>query len=323
MRAVVLDQPGGPEVLRIREIPRPSAKPGWVLVQVKAFGLNRSELFTRQGHSPGVALPRVLGIECVGVVAESAEARLPVGTTVAAVMGGMGRAFDGGYAEYALLPAAQLMALRTTLDWATLGALPETFLTAQGSLDTLAPRAGERLLIRGGTSSVGLAALGLAKAHGLVVGSTTRSALKAETLRKRGADHVFFENESLREEVRAQWPDGPEYVYDLIGATAILDSLKIVRRGGIVCSAGVLGNRWAIPEFEPATAIPTGTKLTAYGSNVINAESATATMQHIVDLVASGALDPNVDRVFAFDEIVEAHRVMESNGATGKLVVVV
>ena len=156
MRAAVCPRPGGPEVLEIRELPIPRVREGWSLVRVEGAGLNRSELRTRRGHSPGVRFPRVLGIECVGVVVASAG--LPEGTTVAAVMGEMGRAFDGGYAEYALLPDALLMPVTTSLPWEVLAALPETYLTAQGAFDALGIGPGGRLLIRGGTSSVGLSA---------------------------------------------------------------------------------------------------------------------------------------------------------------------
>ena len=134
MRAAIVEQPGGPEVLQIKEIPVPSPRPGWVLIRVKAFGLNRSEMYTRQGHSPGVRFPRVLGIECVGVVEEGGGTDLAPGQKVAAVMGEMGRAYDGGYAEYTLVPASQAMPLTTDLPWETLAAIPETFLTAWGSL---------------------------------------------------------------------------------------------------------------------------------------------------------------------------------------------
>src|ERR1700749_3816201 len=160
MRAAVCVRAGGPEALEIRELPVPAVRAGWSLVRVKGAGLNRSELRTRQGHSPNVTFPRVLGIECVGTVAASTDPRLPDGTTVAAVMGEMGREFDGGYSEDALLPKSLLMAVGTTLGWDVRAALAETYLTAQGSLDALgvAPGAGGRLLIRGGTSSVGLAA---------------------------------------------------------------------------------------------------------------------------------------------------------------------
>ena len=134
MRAIVLEHPGPPEVLEIRSIPRPEPRPGWVLIQVKAFGLNRSELFTRQGYSPSVTFPRVLGIECVGVVQAAPGTNLQVGQIVAAVMGGMGRQYDGGYAEYTLVPASQVMPVHTSLPWETLAAIPETYLTAYGAL---------------------------------------------------------------------------------------------------------------------------------------------------------------------------------------------
>ena len=167
MRAAVCGRAGGPEVLQIRELPVPAVREGWSLVQVKGAGLNRSEVRTRQGHSPNVTFPRVLGIECVGTVAASTDPVLPDGTTVAAVMGEMGRQFDGGYAEYALLPNSLLMPVTTTLPWDVLAALPETYLTAQGSLDALGvgPGSQGRLLIRGGTSSVGMAAVSMASGH--------------------------------------------------------------------------------------------------------------------------------------------------------------
>src|SRR5215471_16573722 len=114
MRAAVCVRAGGPDVLEIHELPVPAVRPGWSLVRVRGTGLNRSELRTRQGHSPGVTFPRVLGIECVGEVAASTDPALPAGTTVAAVMGELGRDFDGGYAEYALVPDELLMPLRTT-----------------------------------------------------------------------------------------------------------------------------------------------------------------------------------------------------------------
>src|ERR1700733_8786475 len=176
MRAAVCARPGGPEVLEIRELPVPVVRAGWSLVQVKGAGLNRSELRTRQGHSPNVTFPRVLGIECVGTVAASTDPLLPEGTTVAAVMGEMGREIDGGYAQYALLPNALLMPVTTTLPWEVLAALPETYLTAQGSLDALGVVPGDRgrLLIRGGTSSVGLAAASIAFGYGVETAATTR-----------------------------------------------------------------------------------------------------------------------------------------------------
>ncbi|TDQ00250.1 NADPH:quinone reductase-like Zn-dependent oxidoreductase [Labedaea rhizosphaerae] len=321
MRAAVCVRAGGPEVLELREIPVPGERAGWSLVRVRGAGLNRSELRTRQGHSPAVVFPRVLGIECVGTVVASGE--LAPGTTVAAVMGELGRAFDGGYAEYALIPDALLMPVTTTLPWEVLAALPETYLTAQGALDALGAldavgiEPGGRLLIRGGTSSVGLAAASIAAGHGLEVTATTRRPDKADGLRAAGVDHVLIDDPALDDGVPL--PCTPDYVLDLVGARTTVDSLRLVRRGGTVCVAGSLSG-WTIAGFEPIAAIPSGTKLTAFHSDDL--KGATAVLQRIVDAVETGTYRPNLDRVFALDDIVAAHRYMEDDEATGKIIVV-
>jgi NADPH:quinone reductase-like Zn-dependent oxidoreductase len=322
MRAAVCVRAGGPEVLEVRELPVPAVRAGWSLVRVKGAGLNRSELRTRQGHSPSVTFPRVLGIECVGVVAASTDPGLPDGTTVAAVMGEMGRAFDGGYAEWALLPNSLLMPVTTALPWDVLAALPETYLTAQGSLDALGIAAGApgRLLIRGGTSSVGLAAASIASGYGLETAATTRSPGKAGALSAAGADHVLVDDgRSLAAGVRAVWPQGPDFVLDLVGASTAVDSLHLVRRGGTVCMTGTLSG-WVIPDLEPVAMIPSGTRLTAFHSRHVQGRAGTAMLQRIVGEVEAGLYRPNVDRVFGLHDIAAAHRYMESDRAAGKLV---
>ena len=113
MKAAVIHEAGGPEVLKIESLPIPTPKSGEVLIRVKAFGLNRSEMFTRQGHSPGVKFPRVLGIEAVGVVETAPGGEFRKGDIVATAMGGMGRQFDGGYAEYTCVPATQVQVIKT------------------------------------------------------------------------------------------------------------------------------------------------------------------------------------------------------------------
>ncbi|WP_285575646.1 zinc-binding dehydrogenase [Actinoallomurus iriomotensis] len=323
MRAAVCVQAGGPEVLRIREVPVPAVRAGWSLVRVKGAGLNRSELRTRQGHSPNVRFPRVLGIECVGVVAVSTDPALPAGTTVAAVMGEMGREFDGGYAEYALLPNALLMPVTTTLPWDVLAALPETYLTAQGALDALGIAPGDRgrLLIRGGTSSVGMAAASIAAGYGVETAATTRRQDKTDALTAAGVDHAILDTGgSLTDDVHAIWPDGPDHVLDLVGASTAADSLRLVRRGGTVCVAGSLSG-WLIPDFEPIAMIPSGTRLTAFHSDDLKGGAGATLLRRIVQQVEAGLYRPNLDRVFGLDDIVAAHRHMENDQAAGKVVV--
>jgi NADPH:quinone reductase-like Zn-dependent oxidoreductase len=315
VRAAVVEAPGGPEALVLRDLPKPAPRPGWTPVRVRAFGLNRAELMTRRGESgDAVRFPRVLGIEAVGTVDESVDDDAPPpGTTVASVMGGMGRAFDGGYAEYALLPTERLMPLETHLDWEDLGALPETFLTARGSLDVMGLREGQSLLVRGAGSSVGLAALGLGAAAGLHVIGTTRDADKADFLRRRGADDVLVD----QGRIAGADVDG---VLDLVGGTALLDALNAVVPGGIVCATGLLGGTWVIDHFEPMGEIPTGVKLTTFGSGVIEGERWVEALQEIVDLVEEGQVHANLDRTYALDDIAAAHAYMEANRATGKVV---
>ena len=315
MRAAVVEAPGGPEALVLRDLPNPAPRPGWTLVRVRAFGLNRAELMTRRGESgDAVRFPRVLGIEAVGTVDASVDDDAPpAGTTVASVMGGMGRAFDGGYAEYVLLPTERLMPLETHLDWEVLGALPETFLTARGSLDVMGLQEGQSLLVRGAGSSVGLAALGLGAAAGLHVIGTTRDPDKADFLRQRGADDVLVD----QGRIAGADVDG---VLDLVGGTALLDALKAVVPGGIVCATGLLGGTWVIDHFEPMGEIPTGVKLTTFGSAVIGGERWVEALQEIVDLVEEGRVHANLDRTYPLDEIAAAHAYMEANRATGKVV---
>jgi NADPH:quinone reductase-like Zn-dependent oxidoreductase len=319
MRAAVCVRAGGPEVLEIRELPVPAVRAGWSLVRVEGTGLNRSELRTRQGHSPTVTFPRVLGIECVGTVAATTDPTLPEGTTVAAVMGEMGRRFDGGYAEYALLPNSLLMPITTTLPWTVVAALPETYLTARGALDALGIVPGSRLLIRGGTSSVGLAAASIAAGHGAEVAATTRRRSKIAALTAAGVGHALVDDDGPG--VRSVWPDGPDHVLDLVGADTAADSLRLVRRGGTVCVAGSLSG-WIIPDFEPIAKIPSGTKLTAFHSDDLKGSAGTPVLQRIIREVETGLYRPHVDRVFGLDDIVAAHRYMEHDEAAGKLVVV-
>ncbi len=320
MKAVVLHQPGGPEVLTIESRPIPDPKPGDVLIRVMAFGINRSEMFTRQGLSPNVALPRILGIEAVGTVASAPGGEFVEGETVATVMGGMGRDFDGGYAEFTCVPVAQVQSVKTGLSWEVLGSIPEMLQTAWGSLfRALQLQRGDRLLIRGGTTSVGLAAAAIAKRHGATVASTTRSPERESLLRRSGVDQVFIDTGSIAKQVRDVSSGGVDKVLELIGTTTLLDSLQCTRQRGIVCMTGIVGNQWSLDHFSPMDAIPTAVNLTSYDGGV--EDFMMMPLQELVDQVEAGSLHVQLGRTFHIDDIVDAHRCMEGNGAGGKIVV--
>ena len=320
MRAIVLDAPGPPEALTIRELPVPVPPAGWVLIEVKAFGLNRSELHTRLGLADGVTFPRVLGIEATGVVSACPGGEFPVGQQVAAMMGGMGRTFDGGYAQYTSVPASQVIAFESELPWSTLGAVPEMLQTAHGSLTIgLDAQPGQAILVRGGTSSIGMATAVLAKQQGMTVLATTRNPAKREALAAIGVDHVLIDDGDVASQVRAILPDGVHCALELVGTPTLPDTLRSVRVHGTACFTGMLSNEWTVRDFYPVDYLPRGVRLAAYGGG---AEDLPApVLQQFLDAVAAGTAVVPIGRVFAFDDIVEAHRTMEAGTAGGKIVV--
>ena len=313
MKAIVVHQSGPPEVLRYEEIPTPGTRPGWSVVKVQAVGVNRSEIFTRQGLSPTVTFPRVLGIECVGVVADSTTPTLVPGQKVAALMGGMGREFDGGYAEYVLLPNDRIWPVHTSLTWEEFGAVPETFVTALGSIKQLRLRADSRLLVRAATSGVGVATIQLVRAlypNAVIVG-TTRKESKFETLKALGCDEVILEDPQNAIQADEKF----DSILDLIGPSAIRHSFAVMKRGGIVCNTGLLGGQWTLENFDPI--IDTcGGYLTGYHSGNATA----ALLQDAITIIEAHAIDVTPHKVLPLQEASQAHALMESGAGYGKYV---
>lgn len=323
MQAVVISQFGGPEQLVLKDLPTPVPENGEVLIKVRAFGINRAETQMRAGTWFEAA--PVSGIECVGEVEQDSTGRLARGQTVAAIMGGMGRTRNGSYAEYTCVHSDFVFPLQTRLDWATLAAIPESYATAWSCLfGNLHLKAGQVILVRGGTSALGQAAINVAKHAGVTLLASTRSERKASLLESLGASRVLIEDGQLSADVRAQYPDGIDGVLELTGDTTLVDSLRMVRKDGYVCMAGFLAGHGPI-SFEWATSMSFGVNLNAFASFAFGTKEfppSDVPMQLIVDRVADGTYQAKPAKVFAFDQLPDAHRLMESNEANGKIVVV-
>ena len=323
MRAVVIQQYGDPEQLMIQELPDPEPTPGHVVIEVKAFGVNHAETYMRKGEWAEAA--KVSGIECVGVVKACHDGQFAVGTKVAALMGGLGRSINGSYAQYTRVPASNVVSIESKLSWEELAAIPESYATAWTCLHrNFALAADQTLVIRGATSALGQAALNIAAHAGARVIATTRNRERIPTLEALGARHVELEGPDLSRRVRELCPKGSDAVLDLIGNSVILDSLAMARRGGCVCLAGFLGGLAPIASFNPLLQMPSGVQFSFFGSFMFGTSEfplSDVPLQVIFDRVAAGAYKAKPAHVFRFEDIREAHRMMESNQANGKLVV--
>ncbi len=320
MKAIVLHRTCSPEELTVSDVPIPQKKPGWVLIRVKAFGLNRSELMMRayEADAPYIKLPRIPGIECAGEIADPSDSDFITGQKVIALMGGMGRSFDGSYAEYTLLPVKNVFKVNTSLNWEELGAVPESYFTAYGSLfDCLQLTSRDTLLIRGGTSAFGLAAIQLAKSTGATVLATTRNEEKRELLTCQGADIVLTDDGTLPQQLLKIYPEGVSKILELIGPLTLRESTQLASYHGIVCSTGILGKTGVLNNFDPIKDIPNGVYLTGFFSNY----PTQAVIDDIFDMIERNNLRPAVSQVFSLEEIGIAHRLMENNLAKGKVVI--
>jgi NADPH:quinone reductase-like Zn-dependent oxidoreductase len=323
MRAIVINQYGGPEVLAIEERPAPEPKPGHVVIEVKAFGVNHAEVYFRKGAWGDVA--EITGIECVGLVKADGEGRFAPGQKVMALVGGMGRRINGSYAELTSVPATNVVAVKTDLAWEDLAAVPESYATAWTSLmGILALAKDQTVAVRGATSALGQAAVNVAAHAGARVIATTRRAARAALLEALGAKEVLLESPDLSTRLRERHPAGIDAVLDIIGNSTILDSLAMLRRGGRACLVGFLGGGGPLA-IEPVFQMPSGTHLSVFASALVTGTPdfplSEIPFQAIVDRVAAGTYKAKPTKVFGFEDIRDAHRLMESNQAGGKIVV--
>jgi len=323
MRAIVITEPGGPEVLQIQEVADPVPGDQEVLIAVKAFGVNHAETHMRKGEWPE-ATP-ISGIEAVGTVVTDPSGVLAVGTKVLTIMGGLGRTRNGSYAEYTAAPAANVARIETSLGWADLAAIPESYATAWLALHSnLELEAGQSLLVRGATSALGQAAVNIASDLGARVIAATRRDSRAPLLRSLGAEGVVIETGSISGEVRKLVPSGADRVLDLVGNSVLRDSLQAVRAKGRVCQAGFLGGLGPVADFLPAFDMPSGVQFSFFGSFEVGTAAypiSAIPFQKIVAKAEAGVYQAKPARVFAFEEIADAHRVMEASEAAGKLVI--
>lgn len=321
MRAIVLEGFGGVEKFVYQDIPEPEPLAGHVVIEVKAFGVNHAEMHMRRGEWAENA--DVIGIECVGIVKSCPGGEFPVGARVAAMMGGMGRTINGSYAEFTRVPVSNVVLIDVDLPWAELAALPESYATAWTCLfRNLEITKGQTLLIRGATSAFGQAAINLAVDAGVKVIATTRKRERFSMLEDLGVARCEIEGPELSK--RLPETGKLDAVLDLVGNSVIVDSLSMLPRGGQACIAGWLGGLAPVQDFNPLAQLNSGVYLTFFAAFAFGTPGfplSDVPLQEIAEKAAAGRLKAKPARVFKFEEIREAHRVMEASEAGGKVVV--
>jgi NADPH2:quinone reductase len=325
MKAILLEKNGAPEVLTIQEIAEPATTEGAVKIKIKAFGLNKMESYKRQGIMGPVTQPTVLGIEAAGEVVEDKSGRFKIGQKVITMMGGLGMTRQGSYAEYVVSPADNVLAINSNISYEELAAIPESFGTAAVVLDkVLKVAAGETLLIKGGTSAAGAAAILYAKFKGVKVIATTRDANKSFRLKELGVDDIIIDNGNVSEEVRKIVPDGVDKALDIVGGAGILDTVAAVKAFGELTVIGLLSGAPVLENLNIMSQLGQSVKLSFSLSGLLGSKAYPLTetpLNLIAEQVASGKMASLRTATFAFNQIAAAHQLMDSNKANGKIVI--
>ena len=322
MHAVVITEPGGPEVLQWTEVPDPQLGPGEVIIDVAASAVNRADVMQRQGfYPPPPGASPYPGLECAGTIAavgDGVEGWQP-GQPVCALLTG------GGYAEKVAVPAGQLLPVPKSTTLAEAAALPEAVCTVYSNVFTGARlAAGETLLVHGGGSGIGTTAIQLAKHAGAIVAVTAGSPEKLEACRRLGADILinYREDDFAEQLLAATGGHGADVILDIIGAGYLAKNLAALAPDGRIANIGLQQGRRAELDLSALMAkrgTITSTTLRARPAAQKAAIVAAVTAE-VWPLVDAGALRPVVDRELPMAQVAEAHRLADASGHTGKIV---
>jgi putative PIG3 family NAD(P)H quinone oxidoreductase len=326
MKAVVITEPGGPDVLKVQEVPEPYVKAGQVLIEIHATALNRADLLQRQGHyPPPLDAPPYPGLECAGRVLEVGEGVTDwqPGQRVMALLGG------GGYAERIAVSQEALMPIPQGMNYEEAAAIPEVWLTAYSNLIEIGRlQQGERVLIHAGGSGVGSAAIQLAKWRGVNAIFSTASGGKLQKVRELGADTVIdYREENFADRILEETGGkGVGIIIDFIGAPYWDDNLRALTLWGRLISIGLMGGR----TVEANLGLFLSKKLSVHGSTLRDrtleqkGRLVAAFTEQVLPAFSTGQLRPVLDeRRFRLDQIADAHRYMESNQNFGKIIVTI
>jgi putative PIG3 family NAD(P)H quinone oxidoreductase len=321
MRAVVISEPGGPDVLEVAEVPDPAAAPGEALVEIVGAGVNRADLMQRQGmYPPPPGAPPYPGLECSGRIAALGEGTdgWAIGDEVCALLGG------GGYAEKVAVPAGQLLPLPAGVTVTDAAGLPEVACTVHSNVfGSAALQPGETLLVHGGASGIGTMAIQLARAHGARVACTAGTPAKLERCRELGADlAVNYNTEDFVEAVRDFTAGrGADVILDIMGAAYLPKNVAALATGGRLVVIGTQGGRRGELDLgmllvKRASVCATGLRARPAAEK---AAIVAAVREQVWPLIAAGQVRPVIDRVLPLAEAPEAHRLMESGSHIGKI----
>lgn len=324
MKAYVVSKPGGPESLELMTLPNPKPLEGQVLIKIHSFGLNRAEAITRAGGSFGeVVFPKVIGIECVGEILACPGGELKPGQKVAAAMGGMGRKYNGSYAEQTVVPVTNVFPIETTLDWVTLGSIPETYFTAWGCcFESLQIKDQPKIVMRPGASALGIAVTQIVNHFGGEVIGVTRSEKKVNKLYAAGMSEVLVSDSSVADQVLHIWKGKANGIIDTIASKAsVNDDFEMLADDGRICLAGSLAESYNHNSHVDQQDLFSQENIGYYSSETLNSNKDTKNLQTIITKMERGIYKPCIDAVFGFNELVKAHELMEQNSFAGKVVI--